>query len=298
MTPGLALALVLACAGKGPHGAGPPLTDDPSLPAANTQAGRLLRAAWSAAVSRAGRKAHFWILAPRLEDGIARRLCRRRADVVSLWQQRSIPDDSKERLPAGISLEALSHADDRRGDRFPFSPYDDIIRAAAARHDLDWLLLAALIFHESGFDPCRASSAGAVGLMQVMPATATELGIFDPWEPRQNIEAGARYFRRMYDSFHRLDEADRVACAVASYCAGLGHVLDACSLSAADGRDPARWAGNVEETMAMLTNPVYARRATHGGADGHQAVAFANMVLLRWQEYGAQQRLFGLGSRQ
>lgn len=165
------------------------------------------------------------------------------------------------------------------------SPYDAIIRACATSHRLDWLLVAALISQESGFNPCLASSAGAVGLAQVMPATALELGITDPWEPGQNIEAGTRYLRRMYDAFAYVEDPERTAFALAAYTAGIGHVLDACSLAAVDGRDPARWSGNVEETMAQLANPDYARRATFGGACGHQVVAFVNLVLARWNSY-------------
>jgi membrane-bound lytic murein transglycosylase F len=91
----------------------------------------------------------------------------------------------------------------------------------------------------------------------------------------------------MYDAFGRLQERDRVAMALASYTAGLGHVLDACSLAAADGGDPTLWSGNVEESLALLSNPDYALRATHGGACGHQAVAFVNLVLDRWEDYAA-----------
>ncbi len=191
--------------------------------------------------------------------------------------------DSRGELPEA----SPEDSSEGRSPLLVIGPYDDLIRESASGQGLDWLLLAALVLHESGFNPCLASSAGAVGLAQVMPETAEELGVRDPWDPAQSIEAGARYLRRMYDVFKGVEEIDRVAFALASYTAGLGHVLDACSLAAVDGRDPRKWAGNVEETLAQLTNPEFAQRATRGRARGHQAVAFVNRVLQSWSAYVA-----------
>jgi membrane-bound lytic murein transglycosylase MltF len=65
------------------------------------------------------------------------------------------------------------------------------LREAAARHDFDWLLLAALGFQESRLDPEARSSAGAVGLLQVQPATGRWLGFPDVRPLEQNVLAGA-----------------------------------------------------------------------------------------------------------
>lgn len=165
------------------------------------------------------------------------------------------------------------------------SPFDQLIRESARTHGLDWRLMAAVAFHESGFDPRVSSSAGAVGLMQVLPTTASAMGFPDPWEPSQNIEAGTRYLRWLYDIFSGSSEPDRVSLALASYTAGLGHVLDACSLAAAHGLNPAIWEGHVEEVMARLTNPVYASEVARGGVMGHRAVAFVTLVMRTWREY-------------
>ena len=63
-------------------------------------------------------------------------------------------------------------------------------------------LVHAVIEQESGFRPCAVSSRGARGLMQIMPATAGELGLDDPFDPLANIVAGAKYLRQLLDRYH------------------------------------------------------------------------------------------------
>lgn len=75
------------------------------------------------------------------------------------------------------------------------------VRDAALRYRLDPRLLRAVIRHESNWDPGAVSPAGAVGLMQLMPATARELGVVRPGDPRENVMGGARYLRRLFDRF-------------------------------------------------------------------------------------------------
>ena len=92
------------------------------------------------------------------------------------------------------------------------------IRAAAMRHALDPALLEALIRVESCFDPAAVSAAGAQGLTQLMPDTARELDVDDPFEPEQNLDGGARYLARM------LERYDDETLALAAYNAGPGNV--------------------------------------------------------------------------
>ena len=72
---------------------------------------------------------------------------------------------------------------------------------------------------ESAFNPGAVSTAGALGLMQLMPGLAVKLGVADPFDPRENIMAGARHLRRLLDLHH-----GDVTLAVASYNAGEGVV--------------------------------------------------------------------------
>jgi soluble lytic murein transglycosylase-like protein len=99
------------------------------------------------------------------------------------------------------------------------TPFGAEIDAAAARHGIDPGLLRGLVRQESGFDPRAHSSAGAMGLTQLMPATASSLGVTDPYDPAQSLDGGARYLRQMLDRF-----GGDPAKALAAYNAGPGAV--------------------------------------------------------------------------
>jgi hypothetical protein len=95
----------------------------------------------------------------------------------------------------------------------------EAIDAAAAKHNLPKDLIAGVIRAESNFNENAVSTAGAQGLMQLMPETALELGVENPFDIRQNIEAGTRYLRKMLDLF----DGD-IEKALAAYNAGPGTV--------------------------------------------------------------------------
>lgn len=71
----------------------------------------------------------------------------------------------------------------------------ELTEAAAANHSLRPELIRAVVRQESAGQPCAISSAGAMGLMQLMPATASQFGVTDPFDPRQNLDAGARFLK-------------------------------------------------------------------------------------------------------
>jgi soluble lytic murein transglycosylase-like protein len=97
--------------------------------------------------------------------------------------------------------------------------YEPLIEQAAARNGLDPALLHGLIQQESGFDPSATSSAGASGLTQLMPGTASSMGVADPLNPAESIEGGARYLGQLMSRFGGNTED-----ALAAYNAGPGAV--------------------------------------------------------------------------
>jgi soluble lytic murein transglycosylase-like protein len=92
-------------------------------------------------------------------------------------------------------------------------PWLDVARAAARQHGIPEDLFLRLVQQESGWNPEAVSHAGAIGLAQLMPDTATRLGV-DPRDPTQNLQAGARYLAMQYRTFRRWDHA------LAAYNAG------------------------------------------------------------------------------
>ncbi|MDL5597023.1 lytic transglycosylase domain-containing protein [Bacillus subtilis] len=99
-------------------------------------------------------------------------------------------------------------------------PYAELVSAAAAANHLPEALLHAVINAESNYNPGATSPKGAGGLMQLMPDTARELGVTDVYDPRANIQGGARYLKRLMTLFD-----NDIALAVAAYNAGPDAVL-------------------------------------------------------------------------
>lgn len=72
--------------------------------------------------------------------------------------------------------------------------YEPLIKSIASGHGMNPTVIKSIIEVESGYDPLARSSKGAMGLMQLMPGTAQDLGVADPWDPTENITAGTKYF--------------------------------------------------------------------------------------------------------
>jgi soluble lytic murein transglycosylase-like protein len=104
---------------------------------------------------------------------------------------------------------------------FPPKPeLASLIQKAAERHHLDPDLIHAIVHVESGYDSQAVSSKGAIGLMQLIPATARRFGVGDPFDPRQNIEGGTSYLKYLLGLFD-----GNVALSLAAYNAGENSVL-------------------------------------------------------------------------
>jgi hypothetical protein len=137
-------------------------------------------------------------------------------DADGLRHYTDVPDDNRYRL-------LILSPRDRTvsGDRYDSmllakaSQYDAIIERAAISASVEANLLRAVIVVESGFNSRAVSKRGAVGLMQLMPATATRFGVSNPFDPRENVHAGAQYLKFLIGRF---DQDVRLA--LAAYNAG------------------------------------------------------------------------------
>jgi soluble lytic murein transglycosylase-like protein len=119
-------------------------------------------------------------------------------------------------IPTAVAYTAAPVGAGAAGESSAYAP---LIQQAAARNGVDPAILSGLIQQESGFDPSAHSSAGALGLTQLMPSTAASLGVAEPLDPAQSIEGGARYLSQLFHQF-----AGNTADALAAYNAGPGAV--------------------------------------------------------------------------
>ncbi len=99
---------------------------------------------------------------------------------------------------------------------------NEMVRAAALKHGVAPAFIKGVIAAESGFEPAAVSAKGAVGLMQLMPETAREMGASDPQDPAQNVEAGASYLKFLIRKYGQ--DGPGLQKAVAAYNAGPGNV--------------------------------------------------------------------------
>ncbi len=136
-----------------------------------------------------------------------------------------------------------------------FAGMADLFREYGREYDLDWLMLIAQAYQESRLDQSARSPAGAIGVMQLLPATGAEMGVGDITELENNIHAGARYVRWMIDRYYAdepMDGDNRLLFALASYNAGPRRVREMRREAERIGLDPNEWFDNVETIAAQV----------------------------------------------
>jgi len=141
-----------------------------------------------------------------------------------------------------------------------------LFRKYGAQYNLDWMLMAAQGYQESRLDQRARSHVGAVGVMQVMPATGSELKVGDISKLEPNVHAGVKYIRGIVDRYYAdqpMDDVNRLLFAFAAYNAGPGRVRQLRREAADRGLDPNIWFNNVEriaservgrETVTYVSN--------------------------------------------
>jgi membrane-bound lytic murein transglycosylase F len=164
------------------------------------------------------------------------------------------------------------------------SPYDHLFKATAHQIGWDWRILAAIGYAESGFNNNRVSWAGARGIMQIMPRSATAYGLpLDRIEdPVENIAAAGRMLVSLDKSLAKKvpNKNERLKFVLAAYNSGIGHIYDAIALAGKYGRNPQIWDGNVEQALLMKANPEYYSDEVcrNGYFGGRHTVAYVKRV--------------------
>lgn len=169
------------------------------------------------------------------------------------------------------------------------SPYDSLIKEGARDLGWDWRLLASLIYQESHFLPAEESWAGARGLMQLMPSTAKHFGVTNRDDPKQSLKGGVRYLKYLDNYWGKrvTDPQERLKFILASYNAGLSHIIDARKLAEKHGKDPSMWADNVEYFLTKKSDPKFYRDPVvmAGYCKCEEPVNYVRDVLDRYDEY-------------
>jgi membrane-bound lytic murein transglycosylase F len=168
------------------------------------------------------------------------------------------------------------------------SEFDGLLQQHAPSIGWDWRLLASLAFQESRFDPRARSWAGAQGLLQLMPGTARDLGVANPWDPAQNVDGGTRFLGELAERWEpRIpDPEERLRFVLASYNVGPGHVDDAQRLAEAHGGNPLIWDEVAYWLLQKSKREVYTHPVVrHGYARGLEPVTYVAKILERFQHY-------------
>lgn len=154
----------------------------------------------------------------------------------------------------------------------------ELFERAALHHGLDWTLLAAMAYQESHWDPGARSPTGVEGLMMLTRATSRELDLTDRTDPRQSIDGGARYLRRMLERIPpHVPEPDRSWLALAAYNVGFGHLQDARQLARAADDNPDNWT-DVKKYLPLLSDPRWYRQTRYGYCRGQESVTYVDNI--------------------
>lgn len=216
------------------------------------------------------------------------------ADALRQWYTpalRSFYQQQEEQRTLSASLPHLRRKEPpiRNKQRGILSAYDRLFVRHSAGIGWDWRLLAAQCYQESGFDPDAVSPAGARGLMQIMPATASTMGINAErlFTPEDNVRTAVRYLDLLNTTFADItDSNERIQFVLAAYNGGAGHIRDAMALAKDAGRNARRWE-EVAPFVLRLSDAAYYRSplVKNGYMRGSETVDYVGRILQRWAVY-------------
>lgn len=142
-------------------------------------------------------------------------------------------------------------------ERQKFNSTVDIFKQYSGKYNLDYLMIMAQAYQESGLDNSKKSAAGAVGIMQVLPSTASapNVNIREIQKLENNIHAGVKYLRFLFDKYYKdepMSEGNKLLFTFASYNAGPGNIIKVRKKTAEMGLDPNVWFYNAELAAAKI----------------------------------------------
>ena len=169
------------------------------------------------------------------------------------------------------------------------SRYDAMFMTYCQPIRWDWRLMAAQCYQESTFDPQARSWAGALGLMQIMPATADILGLPRDkiHDPESNIAAAAKYLGQLEAKFSDIPSRyEKMNFVLGSYNGGYHHIRDAMALTEKYGGNPHSWA-DVSQYVLKLSNPQFYRDPVvkYGYMRGTETEDYVRKIRQRWDSY-------------
>lgn len=183
------------------------------------------------------------------------------------------------------TVEGNIHFKPRKGS---ISPYDIILKQMGEHYKIDWRLVAAIIYHESKFNPNAKAFGGAYGLMQFMPGTGPKFGVYPTSPPEVQIEGGYKYINKIAKLWSKVENIeDRQKFILASYNAGAGHIIDAQKLAKKHGLNPYKWDKHVETMCINLGKHQYYTDevVTSGAFRGKFTANYVKKIFERYTTY-------------
>jgi len=156
--------------------------------------------------------------------------------------------------------------------------YLDNIKAAAQLFNMDWRLLAAVSYQESGWNPLAKSRTGVRGMMMLTLPTAKEVGVTNRLDPDQSLRGGADYLTSIKRRLPAgIVEPDRTWFALAAYNVGFGHLEDARVITQKRDGDPNSWY-DVKQSLPLLTQKKWYSKTRYGYARGYEPVQYVQHI--------------------
>ncbi len=169
------------------------------------------------------------------------------------------------------------------------SPFDETIKKYSEIPNYDWRLVASMIYQESRFNPRVVSWAGAFGIMQLMPGTASYFGVSRGSSPERQIRAGCQFLKYLEESLKKdiEDEDERKKFVLASYNCGIGHVRDARRLAEKYGKNPNVWDTQVDSMLLYKSDPKYYLDPVvrYGYCRGQEPFDYVKDIMNRYEHY-------------